>query len=239
MPVDTMYKRIYDSELKPAGEYKYSDLGYYLIHKMFDQWWETENAIDSLSEDWIYAPLGFKSMGFHPLDRFEKGMIAPSVDDKIFRECVVRGTVHDPGAHMLGGVCCHAGLFSDAHDLARFGQMLLNGGVYNGYNMCKRSTIEEWTKRTYPDSEIRRGIGFDKKGLNPDEGVASLLASDASFGHSGFTGTLLWVDPEYDLVYVFLSNRTYPSAENNALIEKNVRTVIHDVIMEHLMEEEK
>tara|TARA_B100000427_G_scaffold320349_1_gene319588 strand:- start:127 stop:3036 length:2910 start_codon:yes stop_codon:yes gene_type:complete len=239
MPVDTMYKRIYESELKPAGDYKYSDLGYYLIHKMFDQLWETENAIDSLSEDWIYNPCGFKSMGFQPLERFDKSIIAPSEDDKIYRECVVRGTVHDPGAHMLGGVCCHAGLFSDAHDLARFGQMLLNGGVYNGYKICKDETIDLWTERTYPDSEVRRGIGFDKKGLNPDEGVASLLSSESSFGHSGFTGTLLWVDPEYDLVYVFLSNRTFPDQENRALITKNVRTVIHDVIMEHLMEEEK
>jgi CubicO group peptidase (beta-lactamase class C family) len=234
-----MYKRIYESELKPAGEYKYSDLGYYLIHKMFDQWWETENAIDSLSQDWVYEPLGLKSMGFHPLQRFDKSEIAPSENDKIFREAIVRGTVHDPGAHMLGGVCCHAGLFSDAHDLARFGQMLLNGGVYNGHNVLKKETIEKWTQRTYPDEENRRGIGFDKKGLNPDEGVASLLSSDTSFGHSGFTGTLLWVDPEYDLVYVFLSNRTYPDSDNSALIEKNVRTVIHDIIMEHIMEEAK
>ena len=118
-------------------------------------------------------------------------------------------------------------------------KMLLNGGVYNGYKICKKETIDNWTTRTYPDVENRRGIGFDKKGLNPDEGVASLLSSDAGFGHSGFTGTLLWVDPEYDLVYVFLSNRTYPDAENRALITKNVRTVIHDIIMGHIMEEAK
>lgn len=239
MPVDTMYKRIYESELKPVGEYKYSDLGYYLIHKIFDQWFETENAIDSLSKAWVYEPLGFYSMGFHPLHKIDKSRIAPTENDKIFRKAIVRGTVHDPGAHMLGGVGCHAGLFSDAHDLARFGQMLLNGGVYNGYKICEKKTVENWTMRTYPYVENRRGIGFDKKGLNPDEGVASLLSSDASFGHSGFTGTLLWVDPEYDLVYVFLSNRTYPNTENRTLITKNVRTVIHDIIIEHIMEEAK
>ena len=237
MPIDTMYQRIYDCELKPAGDYKYSDLGYYLFHKMLKDWYG--KSIDSLSAEWIYEPLGLTSMGFHPLERHSKSSIAPTENDKIFRECVVRGNVHDPGAHMMGGVCCHAGLFSDARDLARLGQMLLNGGTYNGYNVCKASTIEYWTARAYPGSENRRGLGFDKKGLNPDEGPASELASDASFGHSGFTGTLLWVDPEYDLVYVFLSNRTYPDSENRTLIAKNVRTEIHRVIMEHLMTEER
>ena len=237
MPIDTMYQRIYDCELKPAGDYKYSDLGYYLFHKMLKDWYG--KSIDSLSAEWIYEPLGLTSMGFHPLERHSKSSIAPTENDKIFRECVVRGNVHDPGAHMMGGVCCHAGLFSDARDLARLGQMLLNGGTYNGYNVCKASTIEYWTARAYPGSENRRGLGFDKKGLNPDEGPASELASDASFGHSGFTGTLLWVDPEYDLVYVFLSNRTYPDAENSTLITMNVRTEIHRVIMKHLMTEKR
>ena len=239
MPVDTMYKRIYDCELKPAGEYHYSDLGYYLFHTMLNNSFENESAIDSLSMDWIYEPLGLTSMGFHPLDRFDKSTIAPTEDDKIFRKAIVRGTVHDPGAHMLGGVCCHAGLFSDAHDLARLGQMFLNNGVYNGYKLLDASTLNEWTQRTYPNGENRRGIGFDKKGLNEDKGTASPLASDASFGHSGFTGTLLWVDPVYELVYVFLSNRTFPNAENDALITKNVRTEIHSAIMNHLIEEAK
>ena len=239
MPVDTIYKRIYDCELKPAGEYQYSDLGYYLFHTMLNNSFENESAIDSLSMDWIYEPLGLTSMGFHPLDRFDKSTIAPTEDDKIFRKAIVRGTVHDPGAHMLGGVCCHAGLFSDAHDLARLGQMFLNNGVYNGYKLLDASTLNEWTQRTYPNGENRRGIGFDKKGLNEDKGTASPLASDASFGHSGFTGTLLWVDPVYELVYVFLSNRTFPNAENDALITKNVRTEIHSAIMNHLIEEAK
>ncbi|MBM56092.1 MAG: hypothetical protein CMB32_06015 [Euryarchaeota archaeon] len=239
MPVDTMYKRIYDCELKPAGDYNYSDLGYYLFHNMFNRWFENDRAIDSLSMDWIYKPLGLTSMGFHPLKRSDKSTIAPTEDDKVFRKGIVRGTVHDPGSHMLGGVCCHAGLFSDAHDLARLGQMFLNNGVYNGYKLLDASTLNEWTKRTYPKSENRRGIGFDKKGLKEDEGTASPLASDASFGHSGFTGTLLWVDPEYELVYVFLSNRTFPNAENDALITKNVRTEIHSAIMNHLIKEAK
>ena len=236
VPVDTMYQRIYDSELKPAGEYKYSDLGYYLFHKMLNDWFEA--SIDSLANDWIYEPLGLHSMGFHPLEKFDLDQIAPTEIDDIFRKCTVHGTVHDPGAHMLDGVCGHAGLFSDAHDLARLGMLLLNGGHYQGYNFCRPPVIETWTQRAYPNSENRRGVGFDKKGLNPDEGPASLLASDSSFGHSGFTGTLLWVDPEFDLVYVFLSNRTFPNAENATLITKNVRTEIHRVIMEQLIKEQ-
>jgi beta-N-acetylhexosaminidase len=232
---DTMYQRIYDSELKPAGEYKYSDLGYYLFHKMLKDWYN--EPIDTLANNWIYEPMGLHSMGFHPLDRFDLDQIAPTEIDEIFRKGTVHGTVHDPGAHMLGGVCGHAGLFSDAHDLTRIGMMLLNGGHYSGYNVLRHGVVDSWTQRAYPESDNRRGVGFDKKGLNPDEGPASLLASDSSFGHSGFTGTLLWVDPEYELVYVFLSNRTYPDSENTTLITKNVRTEIHRVIMEQLIKE--
>ena len=237
--IDTMYQRIYDSELRPAGKYRYSDLGYYLFHNYLNKWNESEAAIDSMSRNQIYNPLGLYSMGFNPLDKFSLDQIAPTENDLVFRKCTVHGTVHDPGAHMLDGVCCHAGLFSDAYDLARIGYMLLNHGRYAGYNVVKPSTIDEWTTRAYPGTDNRRGVGFDKKGLNPDEGPASDLASDASFGHSGFTGTLLWVDPEFDLVYVFLSNRTFPDAENSKLISMNVRTEIHRVIMEHLISKEK
>ena len=239
MPVDTMYQRIYDCELRDAGEYRYSDLGYYLIHDMLNSWYGGDKAIDSLSNAWIYEPLGLSSMGYEPLEKFEKNQIAPSENDEIFRKSIIRGTVHDPGAHMLGGVCCHAGLFSDANDLARLGQLLLNGGTYSGQKIFDGSTLSDWTARAYPNTENRRGIGFDKKGLKEDEGTASQFASDSSFGHSGFTGTLVWVDPDYDLVYVFLSNRTFPSSENDALITKNVRTEIHSAIMNCIMDEAK
>lgn len=237
LPVDTMFKRIFMSEVKPAGEYKYSDLGYYLIYKMLNEELVHHNAIDSISSRNIFEPLGLSSTGYSPNCKFDLKRIAPTEKDQIFRKCTVHGTVHDPGAHMLGGVCGHAGLFSDAHDLARLGTMMLNGGTYGGHRYCSPETIEKWTTRVYPDSENRRAIGFDKKGLNPDEGSASMLASDESYGHSGFTGTLMWVDPAYDLVYVFLSNRTYPSAENAKLITMNVRTEIHRVIMEQLLKE--
>lgn len=238
LPVDTMFKRIYLSELKPAGEYKYSDLGYYLIYKMLNEEHNHYHAIDSISKHNLFEPLGLSSMGYTPNCCFQLSRIAPTEKDQIFRKCTVHGSVHDPGAHMLGGVCGHAGLFSDAHDLARLGTMLLNGGTYKGIRYVAPETVKKWTTRVYPDSENRRAIGFDKKGLNPDEGSASMLASDESFGHSGFTGTLLWVDPVHELVYVFLSNRTYPSADNGKLITMNVRTEIHRVIMEQILAED-
>jgi beta-N-acetylhexosaminidase len=236
--IDTIYKRIFTSELKPSGEYRYSDLGYYLIHKMLNSTYGTDNAIDSLSAARFYNPMGLFSMGFNPLETAGINLvdIAPTEEDTIFRKCTVQGNVHDPGAALFGGACGHAGVFSDAHDLTRLGQMLLNGGSSLGINFfdLKEKTVESWTKRAYPDGANRRGLGFDKPALEYDKGPTCNLASKASFGHSGFTGTLLWIDPQYDLVYVFLSNRTYPDSENNKLITMDVRTEIQRVIMEHL-----
>jgi CubicO group peptidase (beta-lactamase class C family) len=234
-----MYLRIVESELRPSGEYRYSDLGYYLIHKILNQLYGTTRAVDSLSTTWFYNPMGLYSMGFNPLARpgFLIDDIAPTEEDKVFRKCVVQGHVHDPGAALLGGVCGHAGLFSDAHDLTRLGQMLLDNGSYLGVDLLdsKKSTIDTWTSRAFPDSDSnRRGLGFDKPALELDSGPTCDIASTSSFGHSGFTGTLLWVDPEFDLVYVFLSNRTYPDAENSKLITLDVRTEIQRVVMEHL-----
>jgi len=235
--VDTMYKRISNSEIRDAGEYRYSDLGYYLIHKILNNTYDCDFAVDSLSNKWFYEPLGLYSMGFNPLEKHRVGIdeIAPTEIDTIFRKRTVQGYVHDPGAALLGGVCGHAGLFSDAHDLTRLGQMLLNGGTALGHDFFSQTgnTVEDWTSRAYTEGGNRRGIGFDKPALDYDEGPTCNLSSKESFGHSGFTGTLLWVDPTYDLVYVFLSNRTYPDTENKKLITLDVRTEIQRVIMEH------
>jgi len=236
--IDTIYKRIITSELRPSGEYRYSDLGYYLIHEMLNSTYGTDNAIDSLSAAQFYKPMGLFSMGFKPLETPGINLvdIAPTEDDDIFRMCTVQGNVHDPGAALFGGVCGHAGVFSDAHDLTRLGQMLLNGGSSLGTHFfdLNEKTVEKWTQRAYPEGDNRRGLGFDKPALEDDKGPTCNLASMSSFGHSGFTGTLLWVDPQYDLVYVFLSNRTYPDSENKKLITMDVRTEIQRVIMEHL-----
>ena len=236
--IDTIYKRIITSELRPSGEYRYSDLGYYLIHKMLNSSYGTDNAIDSLVAAKFYNPMGLFSMRFNPLETPGINLvdIAPTEVDTIFRKGTIQGYVHDPGAALFGGVCGHAGVFSDAHDLARLGQMLLNGGSYLGTSFfdLKENTIKKWTQRAFPEGDNRRGIGFDKPALEYDNGPTCNLASKSSFGHSGFTGTLLWVDPQYDLVYVFLSNRTYPDSKNRKLITMDVRTEIQRVIMEQL-----
>ena len=157
--------------------------------------------------------------------------IVPTEIDTYFRNRKVHGYVHDPGAAMMGGVEGHAGLFANAGDLAVIMQMLIQGGEYGGIRYIKESTVKEFTKRQFPLNKNRRGIGFDKPLPNNERGgPACIEVSDNSFGHSGFTGTYTWADPDNNLVYIFLSNRTYPSAEVNTLLKLNIRTDIHKVV---------
>lgn len=229
---DSVWNMILTSELNRPGKYKYSDLGFYIWQKFLNQ-----RGIQL--DDWVMKsmcePMGWGSMGFLPLDRgMSPDLIAPTERDEAFRQCVVHGTVHDPGAAMLGGVGCHAGLFSNAYDLVELGELWLRGGSLRGISLVNESILHEWTQRGFPEGDNRRGIGFDKPALEPDSGPTCDLASWESFGHTGFTGTLLWVDPAYDLVYVFLSNRTYPDASNTKLLRLDTRTEIQRVVLEHL-----
>ncbi|NQX92830.1 MAG: serine hydrolase, partial [Flavobacteriales bacterium] len=142
--------------------------------------------------------------------------------------------VHDPGAAMLGGVGGHAGVFSDAFDLGAMMQMFLNDGSYNGTQYISKNTIDYFTHAHFAEDHIRRGVGFDKPDPSPGVGPTCDEASLMSFGHSGFTGTLAWADPANGLVYVFLSNRVYPNAENKKLLKMNIRTDIQHVLYEAL-----
>ena len=173
-------------------------------------------------------------MGFHPLDRIPLGQIAPTEVDTVFRKTTVHGQVHDPGAAMLGGVAGHAGLFSNAYDLARLMYCLRMGGIYGRTTLLKAETIHGWTQRFDPDPRYRKAQGFDRPDSESGEGPTCDQASWSSFGHSGFTGTLAWADPDHDLIFVFLSNRTYPDAENRKLIHNNVRTELQQVVYESL-----
>ena len=168
-------------------------------------------------------------MRYNPLDYFPKNKIPPTEDDKIFRGQLVHGYVHDQGAAMMGGVGGHAGLFASASDLAGLMQLFLNKGTYGGERYIAEQVIEEYTDCQFCQTS-RRGAGFDKPTRNHKGGPASNKASLKSFGHSGFTGTLAWADPEYDVNYVFLSNRVYPDAENWKIVKMNIRTEIQDVI---------
>ncbi len=227
---DTIYKQIIDSPIKESGNYLYSDLGYYFLKKIIEK--QTHVPEERYVIKYFYAPLGLSTMGYKPLDRFNINRIIPTELDKTFRKQLIHGDVHDPGAAMLGGVGGHAGVFSNANDLAVMMQMFMNKGEYGGQRYIDSSTINECTRCQYC-KDNRRAVGFDKPetDASKDSPVCSCV-SNLSFGHTGFTGTLAWADPKNELVYIFLSNRVNPDAEDNKLVKSGIRTKIQEVIYE-------
>lgn len=223
---DSIYKQIIKTPLG-THSYVYSDLGYYFVKKIIEK--QGQKSIDLYLRDELYRPMGLRSICYEPLKRFKLDQIAPTERDMAFRKQLIHGYVHDPGAAMLGGVGGHAGLFSNATDLASLMQMLLNKGFYGGKRYLNENVVDEYTKAQFPGN--RRGAGFDRP-TPSGGGTCHELASQKSFGHSGFTGTLAWADPEYGINYVFLSNRVYPSQDNWKLRDMNIRTEIHRVIYE-------
>ncbi len=233
---DSIFTWIIKSELRHTKEYKYSDLGFYLLQKLVER--KTGKSFPEYLENTFYRPLGLTTLGFHPLDKIPITRIMPTENDTLFRKQVIRGDVHDPGAAMLGGVSGHAGLFSDAFDLAVILQMLMNYGEYGGKQYLLPSTILEFTRKQFPGKDSRRGMGFDKPMTEYDpNGPTCQSASSTSFGHSGFTGTYIWGDPANGLIYVFLSNRIYPDAANSKISRMNIRTTIHQKMYEILEKE--
>lgn len=227
--VDEMWKQIKESELRNNTNYKYSDLGFYLIADMVNR--VSGKPIDQYVQKEFYKPLGLSTATYNPLNSVNKNRIPPTEKDKYFRGRTVHGYVHDMGAAMLGGVSGHAGLFANANDVAIIMQLLLNKGFYGGKQYFRPETVNLFTTR-YP-SETRRGIGFDMKETNPDRSQnMSAEASNSTFGHLGFTGICTWADPVNNIVYVFLSNRTYPSMFNNKLGKEDIRPRIQSVIYE-------
>jgi beta-glucosidase-like glycosyl hydrolase/CubicO group peptidase (beta-lactamase class C family) len=227
--VDSMYSQIATSPLGPAGKYVYSDNDFILMGKIVEA--VSGMSLDQYARQHFYVPLGMITTGFHPRDRFPLSQIAPTEEEKHFRRQLIRGDVHDPGAAMFGGVSGHAGLFSDAYDLSILLQMLLNGGEMNGVRYIRDSTVRYFTD--YHSAISRRGYGFDKPekdNATRHEPYPCASASPETFGHTGFTGTCIWVDPAYNLVFVFLSNRVCPDGSNNLLLKMNVRTNIQEAI---------
>lgn len=224
---DTIIKRILESDLRPNKDYKYSDLGYYLFMELIER--IEGKALNELIHDRLFGPLGANTMVYKPLDTYPVDLIVPTEDDKVFRRSLVRGYVHDQGAALLGGVAGHAGLFSTANDLAKLMQMYLQKGEYAGIRYFDSVTVNEFIRCQYCQTKNRRGIGFDKPQLE-GPGPTCGCVSDKSFGHSGFTGTLAWADPEEEIVYIFLSNRVHPDASNRKLLSLSTRTKIQEVI---------
>ncbi|MDA0974280.1 MAG: serine hydrolase, partial [Bacteroidetes bacterium] len=228
---DSIMTKILNTPLRTKRDYKYSDLGYYFLKAIIEQ--ITEKPLNEYVAENFYEPMGLETMGYLPLKRIPKDRIVPTEYDLYYRMQLLQGHVHDMGAAMQGGVGGHAGLFSDAGDLAAMMQMFLDGGTYARQQFIDPAVIGEFTKCQFCNGkkdENRRGVAFDKPNRHGDEGPTCECISYESFGHTGFTGTLAWADPEEKIVYVFLSNRIYPSMDNKKLNKMNIRTRIMEAI---------
>ncbi|QIX60264.1 serine hydrolase [Hymenobacter sp. BT18] len=223
-----LVKTIGESELNAKPGYVYSDLSFYLYPLLVQRL--TGKPFDQYLREEIYQPLGATTLGFNPTNRFPLSRLVPTEYDSLFRRQLLHGTVDDEGAALLGGVSGHAGLFGSATDLAKLVQLYANGGQFGGQQLLKKETLTEYTRCQFCPQN-RRALGFDRP-ASPPAGNTAHDASASSFGHSGFTGTYFWVDPERELVYIFLSNRVNPSRRNNKLSDLNVRTQILQLAIE-------
>ena len=218
--IDSIWQSINISDLRSNHNYRYSDLGFYYLAKIVTNL--SGQSLNIYAQEQFYKPLGLFNIGFNPHENIPLKRIPPTEEDNYWRDQKIQAYVHDMGAAMLGGVSGHAGLFANAHDLAIIGQMLLQKGVYGNQVYFKSDILKEFTSRY--NGTTRRGLGFDMKQLNTNRSQnMSTDASEFTFGHLGFTGTCIWIDPMEDLVFVFLSNRTYPSMRNNKLGRMDIR----------------
>ena len=224
---DSIYLQIMESELYPKLKYKYSDLPYYILKEYLEDYYN--KPMQNLVQQHFYKTLGANNTTYLPLEKFPLDKIPPTEEDDYFRMQKIQGFVNDQGAAILGGVSGHAGLFSNANDIAKIMQMYLWKGSYGSITYLRPETLDLFNTCNYCDVDVRRGVGFDKPQLE-DVGPTCGCVSMDSFGHSGFTGTFTWADPEQDIIYVFLSNRTYPDATNRKIIKNNLRSDIQELI---------
>lgn len=231
-----LYKAIKKSELRKETGYKYSGLSFYLYPEI------VENLVGQDYETYLkntfYRPLGAHTITYNAHKHFELERIIPTEQDTFFRKTLLHGIVHDEGAAMMNGVSANAGLFASANDLAKLAQMYLNKGTYGGERFIAASSLEEFTRCQFCEVDNRRGLGFDKPMINYVAGKSSVAksASANSYGHSGYTGTFLWIDPEKELIYIFFSNRVHPTRENRELYRLDIRPSIHQAIYDAILE---
>lgn len=230
---DTIHQNIIDSELLDEKKYRYSDLPYYILKDYLESFYDV--SLDALIQQRFYKTIGANYSTYNPLEKFDKTQVIPTEKDTYFRFDTVHGHVHDMGAAMQNGVGGHAGLFSNANDVAKLMQMYLQYGHYGGKQFLTPKTIDAFNTCYFCEEDNRRGIGFDKPQLD-EEGPTCGCISMTSFGHSGFTGTYAWADPEEEIIYVFLSNRTFPDSKNNRLLKENIRTEIQRLIYEAILD---
>lgn len=231
---DVMWPEMLNSPVKPVGNYVYSDISMYVMKEVAEH--QTGVPMQDYVQKNFYKPLGMKTAGYLPRDRFAKESIIPTENDTSFRKVLLQGYVHDQGAAMAGGVAGHAGLFATANDLAIYGQLLLNRGEYGGNRYFKGETVDLFTSKQSATS--RRGLGFDRWDPNPKNEYPSKLANSSVYGHTGYTGTCIWIDPSNQLIYIFLSNRVHPQVSSK-LLDLNIRSRIQDAIYETLNEVKK
>ncbi len=228
---DSVWNWIMQEPLKRRGKYRYSDLGFYITQKIIEK--ITHTPLDSFVYKNLYEPLGLQDITFNPLGKYPKVQIAPTEVDTYFRNEIIWGKVHDPGAALMGGVAGHAGLFATPYPLAELMQMLINGGTYAGIHLLSSETIKEFTSKA--TARYRRGIGFDKPDFkNPNRSPTCTEVPKSTFGHLGFTGTAMWADPDNQIIYILLANRTYPSMENGLFNQLSIRTNVHCLIYQAL-----
>ena len=232
--IDTIQQQILRSPVTASGKYIYSDNDFIFLGNIVEK--VTGMNLHEYATKVFYQPLAMSSTGFLPLQRTSLNNIAATELDNYFRKELVQGTVHDEGASTMGGIAGHAGLFSNATDLAKLYLMLLNNGSYEGKQYLQPATIQTYT--SYNSAISRRGLGFDKPekdNKNLKEPYPSKSVSPSTFGHTGFTGTCVWADPEHQLLYIFLSNRVFPTRDNKAFSSLNLRPNNQEVIYSALL----
>jgi CubicO group peptidase (beta-lactamase class C family) len=214
--------------LRKSKNYLYSDMNFYLVMKIIEA--AAKTTIDKFLSQCFYTPLNLRYICYNPLDTFKTEQIVPTEEEKIFRKQLIHGYVHDPTAALLGGISGNAGVFSNAEDLGILMQMLLNKGAYGGRRFLSEETVDLFTSA---QEGVYRGLGWDHQ----TQAGMKMIAPGASvetYGHTGFTGTCVWVDPENEIVYVFLSNRVHPKSSNQKInsmhIRQKVMQVIYDAI---------
>lgn len=227
-------KMIRKSKVQEDPHYVYSDLSFYLTPELVERL--SGMPFVQYLDQHFYQPMELSTVTFNPSEKFDLQRIVPTEIDSYFRNEPIHGRVHDEGAIMMRGVSGHAGLFSDAQDLAALGQMLEQFGTYKGVQYLKPSTIDLFTTYQYANKNNRRALGFDKPLLeyNAKDNYIARSASVSSFGHSGFTGTFVWIDPEKDFVFVFLSNRVYPTRDSRMLYDLSLRPTLHQVFYDYI-----
>jgi CubicO group peptidase (beta-lactamase class C family) len=233
--ITKMYKEIDRSQVSENKTYLYSGLAFLIFPKLISQL--SGVSYEYYLQKHFYLPMGATALGFKPKTKKYPNAIVPTEVDSVFRKDLVKGWVHDENAALMGGISGNAGLFGTARDLHIIMQMYQNYGIYDGQRYLSEATVKEFTKVQYPENDNRRGLGFDKpllnnKNLSISEAYPAIDASMESFGHSGFTGTFIWADPINQLVFIFLSNRVYPTRGNRNLYELNIRPQLHQLFYE-------